>query len=85
MTAYAGFMTHVTCRLTAKNRDQPRSRTLGNRVGATFTFSNHSPKMHDFELEAWYRQTNRRTDHVYHIIHNYKKFIVHPLLREPRP
>ena len=26
-------MTHVTCRLTAKNRDQ-----LGNRVWATFTF-----------------------------------------------
>jgi len=26
----AGFMTHVTCRLTAKNRDQPRNPTLGN-------------------------------------------------------
>jgi len=31
-------MTHVTCRLTAKNRDQLRNRTLGNRVLATFTF-----------------------------------------------
>ena len=31
-------MTHVTCRLTAKNRDQPRNPTLGNRVSATFTF-----------------------------------------------
>jgi len=31
-------MTHVTCRLTAKNRDQPRNRTLGNRVWATFIF-----------------------------------------------
>jgi len=31
-------MTHVTCRLTAKNRDQLRNRTLGNRVWATFTF-----------------------------------------------
>jgi len=31
-------MTHVTCRLTAKNRDQPRNPTLGNRVWATFTF-----------------------------------------------
>jgi len=31
-----GFMTHVTCRLTAKNRDQLRNRTLGNRVWATF-------------------------------------------------
>ena len=29
-------MTHVTCRLTAKNRDQLRDPTLGNRVWATF-------------------------------------------------
>jgi len=29
-------MTHVTCRLTAKNRDQLRNPTLGNRVLATF-------------------------------------------------
>ena len=28
-------MTHVTCRLTAKNRDQFRSPTLGNRVWAS--------------------------------------------------
>ena len=31
-------MTHVTCRLTAKNRDQLRNPTLGNRIWATFTF-----------------------------------------------
>jgi len=31
-------MTHVTCRLTAKNRDQLRNPTLGNRVWAIFTF-----------------------------------------------
>jgi len=31
-------MTHVTCRLTAKNRDQLRNPTLGNRVWATFAF-----------------------------------------------
>jgi len=31
-------MTHATCRLTAKNRDQLRNRTLGNRVWATFPF-----------------------------------------------
>ena len=33
-------MTRITCRLTAKNRDQLRNPTLGNRVGlwATFTF-----------------------------------------------
>ena len=30
-------MTHVTCRSTAKNRDQLRNPTLGNRVWATFT------------------------------------------------
>ena len=34
----AGFMTHVTCRLAAKNRDQLRNATLGNRVWAAFTF-----------------------------------------------
>jgi len=39
MAAYtAGFMTHITCRLTAKNRDQLRNPTLGNRVWAAFTF-----------------------------------------------
>jgi len=31
-------MTHVTCRLTAKNRDQLRNHTLSNRVWATFSF-----------------------------------------------
>ena len=29
-------MTHITCRLTAKNRDHLRNATLGNRVWATF-------------------------------------------------
>ena len=33
-------MTHVTYRLTAKNRDQLRDPTLGNRVWAIFTFLN---------------------------------------------
>ena len=33
-----GFMTYVTCRVTAKNRDQLRNPTLRNRVWATFTF-----------------------------------------------
>jgi len=32
-------MTLVTCSLTAKNRDQLRNPTLGNRVWATFTFT----------------------------------------------
>ena len=31
-------MTHVTCRLTAKNRDQLRNPTLGNRAWATYLF-----------------------------------------------
>jgi len=31
-------MSHITCRLTAKNRDQLRNPTLGNQVWATFTF-----------------------------------------------
>ena len=31
-------MTHITCRLTAKNQDQLRNPTLGNRVWANFTF-----------------------------------------------
>ena len=41
-------MTHVTCRLTAKNRDQLRNPTLGNRVRATFTFFTAAimPKLH---------------------------------------
>jgi len=30
-------MTHATCRLTAKNRDQLRNPTLGNRVWDTYT------------------------------------------------
>ena len=43
MAAYtAGFMTHVTCKLTAKNRDQLRNPTLGNRVWSTFTFFNYT-------------------------------------------
>jgi len=37
----AGFMTHVTCRLTAKNRDQLRNSTLGSRVLATFVKGPH--------------------------------------------
>jgi len=31
-------MSHITCRLTAKNRYQLRNSTIGNRVWATFTF-----------------------------------------------
>jgi len=31
-----GLMTHVICRLTAKNQDQLRNPTLDNRIWATF-------------------------------------------------
>jgi len=37
-------MTHVACRLTAKNRDQLRNSTLGNGAWATFTF---------FTVQVW--------------------------------
>jgi len=40
MAAYRQIMTHVTCRLTAKNRDQLRNPTLSNRVWSTFAFFN---------------------------------------------
>ena len=50
-------MTHVTCRLTAKNRDQLRSPTLGHQVWATFAF---------FYLLTYYstscRQSSSKTD-----------------------
>jgi len=44
----AGFMTHVTCRLAAKNRGQLRKPTLGNPVWATFTFSHGVDGSADF-------------------------------------
>ena len=39
-------MTHVTFRLTAKNRDQLRNPTLGSRVWATFTFFTRTVFLH---------------------------------------
>ena len=36
--SYHTIMTHVICRLTAKNRDQIRNPMFGNQVWATFTF-----------------------------------------------
>jgi len=59
-------MTHITCRLTAKNWDQLRNPTLGNRVRATFTFLPFVP----MTLCIWHaahtvddliRQINRET------------------------
>ena len=46
-------MTHVTCRLTAKDRDQLRNPTLGNRVWATFTFSTIAPARHHMALVSY--------------------------------
>ena len=46
-------MTHVTCRLTAKNRDQLWNPTLCNRLPFTIAIS---AKMRRFELEASNRQ-----------------------------
>jgi len=39
-------VTHITCRLTAKNWDQLRNPTLGNRVWATFTFFMLNSELH---------------------------------------
>jgi len=38
-------MSHITCRLTAKNRDQLRNPTLGTQVRATFTFFNRHTRV----------------------------------------
>jgi len=48
-------MTQVTCRLTAKNRDQLQNPTLGNRVWATFAFYHllWSIASSLFSLRAW--------------------------------
>ena len=54
----AGFMTHVTCRLTAKNRDQLRNHTLGDRLWATFLPLQHwrcASKKQTIILKAWRR------------------------------
>jgi len=48
----ARFMTHVTCRLTAKNRDQLRNPTLGNRLWATFTFTFRAEIVGCFSLSS---------------------------------
>jgi len=38
-------MTHITCTLTAKNRDQLRNPALGNQVWATFTFYRYTDRV----------------------------------------
>jgi len=50
MAAYC-LVSYVTCRLTAKNRDQLRNPTLGNGVWAAFTFtSSYGPWWHCFRF-----------------------------------
>ena len=58
-------MTHITCRLTAKNRDQLRNPTLGNRVWATLptyllTAENiYMSSFHTFSVDVLNRQLKR--------------------------
>ena len=52
-------MTHVTCRLTAKNRDRVRNPTLGNRVWATFfvvSYRNRSVVVRCGCVQDWFHR-----------------------------
>jgi len=60
-TLTAGFMTRITCRLTAKNRDQLQNPTLGNRVWATVTFFYLSARCDVAVLKSVSRSWLRRT------------------------
>ena len=57
-------MTHVTCRLTAKNRDQLRNPTLANRVRATFTFFSTETVPRQFSVADGGRQSGPTTQSV---------------------
>ena len=46
-------MTHVTCRRTAKNRDQLRNPTLANRVWATFIFTYLNSKISQYRVQTF--------------------------------
>jgi len=54
-------MTYVTGRLTAKNRDQFRNPTLGNRVWATFTLLVVAVKNPTLDIFAGISRTMERT------------------------
>jgi len=63
-------MTHVTCRLTAKNRDQLRNPTLGNRVCATFYYFKKLYKLWHFmtrgqSILVWETTTDKQSETVY--------------------
>ena len=51
-------MIHITCRLTAKNRDQLRKPTLGNRVWAAF----FAVQFRSFRREAAASPKHRRSE-----------------------
>jgi len=57
-------MTHVTCRLAAKNRDQLRNPTLANRVRATFTFFSTETVPRQFSVADGGRQSGPTTQSV---------------------
>ena len=53
-------MTHVTCRLTAKKRDQLRNPTLGNRVRATTFFCTPPGDRQSYEYKVYESRDSRR-------------------------
>jgi len=64
-------MTHVTCRLTAKNRDQLRNATLGNRVWASFFYCVSEKDSYIFRYNAnivnqsiYYKQKNETARYI---------------------
>ena len=54
MAAYRRFMTHITCRLTAKNRDQLRNPTLCNQVWASFYNRNGKLNVNSNQVRQMY-------------------------------
>jgi len=69
-------MTRVTCRLTAKNRDQRRNPTLGNLVWATCTFFtllySHLLVFFMFRHKCVCRNIRERTYVVLHVVNKLK-------------
>jgi len=59
------FMTHINCRLTAKNRDQLQNPMLGNRVWATFFSYPTNFTVTRFAKHNNARNTHRSFDHEF--------------------
>ena len=68
-------MTHITCRLTAKKRDQLRNPTLCNRVWATFNFL---MCIQSSEIKKHYKtaQMPRQTTHCCKLFIHYWEFAI---------